>query len=86
MTTEQFKTLCAMTAEQFNALYGKDIIAAADQALMNINMDLIRNFLREGQEHGTTVEALYYAFRAILDGEATTIDKALETGANEWYK
>lgn len=59
---------------------------AANQALTNIHMDLIRNFLREGQEHGTTVEALYYAFRAILDGEAQTIGEALKTGASEWYK
>ena len=77
MTTEQFKILCTMN---------KDIIASANQALKDMHMDLIRKFLEEGQEHGTTVEALYYAFRAILDGEAKTIQEALETGASEWYK
>ena len=64
----------------------KDIIASANQALKDIHMDLIRKFLEEGQEHGTTVEALYYAFRAILDGEAKTLQEALDTGASEWYK
>ncbi len=77
MTTEQFKILCTMN---------KDIIASANQALKDMHMDLIRKFLEEGQEHGTTVEALYYAFRAILDGEAKTIQEALETGASEWFK
>lgn len=77
MTTEQFKILCTMN---------KDIITSANQALMDIHMNLIRKFLEEGQEHGTVVEALYYAFRAILDGEAKTLQEALETGAGEWYK
>lgn len=64
----------------------KDIIASANQALIDIHMDLIRKFLEEGLKHGTVVEALYYAFRAILDGEAKTLQEALDTGAGEWYK
>ena len=51
-----------------------------------VNMNLIRKFLKDGQEHGTVVEALHEAFRAILAGEAHDIPDALYIGASEWYK
>ena len=51
-----------------------------------VNMNLIRKFLKDGQEHGTVVEALYEAFRAIETGEAHDIPGALFIGASEWYK
>jgi hypothetical protein len=49
-------------------------------------MNLIRKFLRDGEDHGTVVEALYEAFRAIQTGEAQDISEALYIGASEWYK
>ena len=51
-----------------------------------VNMNHIRKFLRDGEEHGTVVEALYEAFRAIETGEAHDIPGALFIGASEWYK
>lgn len=60
--------------------------AEARQAMMVIHMNLIRKFLRDGEEHGTVVEALYEAFRAIQTGEAQDIPEALCIGADEWYK
>jgi hypothetical protein len=58
----------------------------ARKAMVSINMNLIRKFLRDGEEHGTVVEALYEAFRAIQTGEAQDISEALYIGASEWYK
>ena len=62
------------------------VTAAARQALMYIQMNLIRKFLRDGEDHGTVVEALYEAFRAFETGEARDIQEALSIGASEWYK
>ena len=51
-----------------------------------VNMNLIRKFIRDGEEHGTVVEALHESFRAIETGEAHDIPGALFIGASEWYK
>ena len=75
--------------EEFNYYsleLGEKAAADARQALMDIHMNLIRKFLRDGQDHGTVVEALYEAFRAIQTGEAQDISEALSIGASEWYK
>ena len=63
-----------------------NIHAMALRELRNINMHAIKTFLDTGNEHGTTVEALYEAFQAIFAGEAQTISEALQIGAREWYK
>ena len=76
--TEDFSFYSSEQAEK--------VTAAARQALMDVHMNLIRKFLRDGQEHGTVVEALYEAFRAIETGEAHDIPGALFIGASEWYK
>lgn len=65
---------------------GEKATAEARQALMDTHMNLIRKFLRDGEDHGTVVEALYEAFRAIRTGEAQDIPEALYIGASEWYK
>jgi hypothetical protein len=58
----------------------------ARKAMVSINLNLIRKLLRDGEDHGTVVEALYEAFRAIQTGEAQDIPEALYIGASEWYK
>jgi hypothetical protein len=75
--------------EEFNYYsleQAENVTAEARKAMVSINMTLIRNFLRDGEEHGTVVEALYEAFRAIETGEAQDIAEALYIGAREWYK
>jgi hypothetical protein len=75
--------------EEFNYYsleQAEEVTAATRQALMDIHMNLIRKFLRDGEDHGTVVEALYEAFRAIQTGEAQDIPEALYIGASEWYK
>lgn len=76
--TEEFNYYSTEQAEK--------VTAEARQALMDIHMNLIRKFLRDGQDHGTVVEALYEAFRAIQASEAQDISEALYIGASEWYK
>ena len=76
--TEEFSFFSIEQAEK--------VTAEARQALMDIHMNLIRKFLRDGEDHGTVVEALYEAFRAIQTGEAQDISEALYIGASEWYK
>ena len=58
------------------------------QAISDMGKELLQvtSFLHEGMDHGTVVEALYYALKAALTGEARTISEALEIGASEWYK
>ena len=76
-------------SEEFNyysSEQAEKVTAEARKAMVTINMTLIRNFLRDGEEHGTVVEALYEAFRAIETGEAQDISEALFIGAREWYK
>lgn len=63
-----------------------NIHAMALRELRDINMYAIKTFLDTGDEHGTTVEALYEAFQAIFAGKAQTISEALQIGAREWYK
>lgn len=70
----------------YSSEQAEEVTAAARQALMDIHMNLIRKFLRDGEDHGTVVEALYDAFRAIETGEAQDIAEALYIGASEWYK
>ena len=65
---------------------GEKAAAEARQVLMDTHMNLIRKFLRDGEDHGTVVEALYEAFRAIQTGDAQDISEALYIGASEWYK
>ena len=75
--------------EEFNyysSEQAEEVTAAARQALMDIHMTQIRKVLRDGEDHGTVVEALYEAFRAIQTGEAQDIAEALYIGASEWYK
>jgi hypothetical protein len=79
--TEDFEDFRFYSLEE-----GEKVTAEARQALMDIHMNQIRKFLRDGEEHGTVVEALYEAFRAIETGEAQDISEALFIGASEWYK
>ena len=50
------------------------------------DMTMVSEFISLGQEHGTLAEAMYYALKAALTGEAKTIEEALMEGAGEWYK
>lgn len=58
------------------------------QAISDMDKELMQvtNFLHEGMDHGTIVEAMYYALKAALTGEATTVEEALYVGSSEWYK
>lgn len=47
---------------------------------------LVYDFLREGMEHGTVVEATYCALKSALSGEAKSVQEALRIGSGEWYK
>ena len=47
---------------------------------------LVYDFLREGMEHGTVVEATYCALKSVLMGEAKSVEEALRIGSSEWYK
>ena len=64
----------------------QDIISAMRMVARGIDMDRIKEFLDDGKDHGTVVEALYEALMAALSGEATTVTEALSIGASEWYK
>lgn len=61
---------------------------AQAQAISDMGKELLQvtSFLHEGMDHGTAIEAIYYALKAALTGEARTISEALEIGASEWYK
>lgn len=65
-----------------------DFNRAQARAISDMGKELIQvtNFLHEGMDHGTVAEAMYYALKAALTGEATTIEEALQIGASEWYK
>lgn len=77
-----------MTMEFFNdpVEEARKMTAMGREILRNINLHAIKAFLDTGNEHGTTVEALYEAFQAVFAGEAQTISEALQIGASEWYK
>ena len=61
---------------------------AQAQAISDMDQELlqVKDFLHEGMDHGTVVEAMYYALKAALTGEAQDISEALFIGASEWYK
>ena len=63
-----------------------DLLRQVNDIMRNMELSAIRNFLRQGERHGTTVEALREAFNAVLSGEADTLARALRKGAAEWYK
>lgn len=49
-------------------------------------MEAIADFLKNGEMHGTVIEALHAALSSAVNGEAETIEGALEIGESEWYK
>ena len=53
---------------------------------LNKEMEAIAAFLKEGETHGTVVEALHAALSSALSGEAKSVEEALVIGENEWYK
>lgn len=63
-----------------------ELLRQVNDIMRNMELSAIRDFLRQGERHGTTVEALREAFNAVLSGEADTLDGALRKGAAEWYK
>lgn len=64
----------------------KSISDVANKVLEDLQMNAIRDFLREGEKHGTVVEALYIAMGSLRYGESDSIIEALNEGASEWYK
>ena len=62
------------------------LTSRVNAALRDIIQEDIKQFLDDGMQHGTVVEALYDAFSAIESGEAKNIQEALLIGASEWYK
>ena len=61
------------------------LLRQVNDIMRNMELSAIRDFLRRGERHGTTVEALREAFNAVLSGEADTLTRALRKGAKEWY-
>lgn len=53
---------------------------------LNKEMEAIDGFLKEGETHGTVIEALHAALSSALSGEAKSIEDALAIGEREWYK
>ena len=49
-------------------------------------MNAVLNFVREGEEHGTIVEAIHWAIKSALSGEAKTVEEAVALAESEWYK
>ena len=47
-------------------------------------MDMVTRFIREGIQHGTIAEAVYFAMRYIQEGHS--IQEALRDASSEWYK
>lgn len=64
----------------------KSISDIANEVLEDLQMNAIRDFLKEGEKHGTVVEALYIAMSSLRYGESDSIIEALNKGAGEWYK
>lgn len=83
MTTRE-KDMEKKKTEPVNS--GGDLLSQVNGIMRNMELSAIRNFLRQGERHGTTVEALREAFNAVLSGEADTLARALRKGAGEWYK
>lgn len=63
-----------------------DLLGQVNDIMRNMELSAIRDFLRQGERHGTTAEALREALKAALSGEADTLARALRKGAAEWYK
>ena len=53
---------------------------------MEKDLHLINEFIQEGQENGTLVEAIYWALTSALHHEVDSIEQALDQAAGEWYK
>ena len=49
-------------------------------------MDLVDMFILDADEHGTIVEAVYTAIKSALNGEAKSVEEALNIAKDEWYK
>lgn len=81
MTNEQAKVGMELDTEMLQ------LINEADRMSRNADeLSWVTKFVREGIQHGTIAEAVYYALKAALTGEAKTIEEALMEGAGEWYK
>lgn len=81
MTNEQAKVGMELDTEMLR------LINEANRMSRNAHeLSWVTEFVREGIQHGTIAEAVYYALKAALTGEAKTIEEALMEGAGEWYK
>ena len=47
---------------------------------------MVQKFMKTAETHGTTIEAVTSALDAAVNGEARSIEEALDTGASEWFK
>lgn len=83
MTNEQAKVGMELDIEMLRLINEAQARAISD---MGKELLQVTNFLHEGMEHGTVVEAMLYALKAALTGKAKTIEEALMEGAGEWYK
>ena len=47
-------------------------------------LNMVQEFIRTGEDHGTLVEAVYQALMEVREG--ASISQALQIARDEWYK
>lgn len=85
MTNEQAKVGMELDTEMLQ-LINETNRMSRDASRVARELSWVKEFVREGIQHGTLAEAIYYALRAAVTGRAKTIEEALMEGASEWYK
>lgn len=71
-----------MENENYPFVVGGDGEGESTEDALRAAYDLIE----QGEEHGTTIEAVAWAIKSAVDGQAKTVKEAVEIAKSEWYK
>lgn len=85
------KTYCSDGTRSYTQVYtsaGVGIKEEQDTSAreMDLELDQVRDFVREGTIHVTLVEAVWEALKSLEQGWAKDIHEAMNQGREEWYK
>lgn len=64
----------------------EELFTVDDIREFNSQLTALTDFVNEGQQHGTLIEALMWVIRDIKENPGMRIEEILYNAASEWYK
>lgn len=64
----------------------EELFCIEDIHEFNSQLSAMTDFVNEGQQHGTLVEALLWVIQAVKENPGMRLEEILYDAASEWYK